>query len=138
MVREPDAPMQPPPQDNQLMSKHRVLSSKPQLRLECEARRPERNRTARSSRQLRRFHHVINSDRVFGTHRCLPMVALGLVFERPVFSAMTPVGLVMFAYTAVIGMGVCYLTWFATLRRPVCTENLNASVVVMKSAQDGA
>jgi len=30
--------MQPPPQDNQLMSKHRVLSSKPQLRLECEAR----------------------------------------------------------------------------------------------------
>jgi drug/metabolite transporter (DMT)-like permease len=46
------------------------------------------------------------------------MVALGLVFERPVFSAMTPVGLVMFAYTAVIGMGVCYLTWFATLRRP--------------------
>src|SRR5215831_5817882 len=25
MVREPDAPMQPAPQDNQLMSKHRVL-----------------------------------------------------------------------------------------------------------------
>src|SRR3984893_10436664 len=34
MVREPDATMQPPPQDNQLMSKHRVLSIKPQLRLE--------------------------------------------------------------------------------------------------------
>src|ERR1700676_2982982 len=31
--------------------------------------RPERNRTARSFRQLRRFHHVINSNRVFGTHR---------------------------------------------------------------------
>jgi IS5 family transposase len=31
--------------------------------------RPERNRTARSFRQLRRFHHVINSDKVFGTHR---------------------------------------------------------------------
>src|ERR1700682_5109320 len=30
--------------------------------------RPERNRTARSFRQLRRFHHVINSDKVFGTH----------------------------------------------------------------------
>src|SRR5258708_3123220 len=26
------------------------------------------NRTARSFRQLRRFHHVINSDKVFGTH----------------------------------------------------------------------
>jgi hypothetical protein len=34
MVREPDATMQPTPQDNQLMSKHRVLSFKPQLRLE--------------------------------------------------------------------------------------------------------
>src|SRR6202047_4233566 len=34
MVREPDATMQPTPQDNQLMSKHRVLRFKPQLRLE--------------------------------------------------------------------------------------------------------
>src|SRR5712691_3098053 len=31
--------------------------------------RPERNRVARSFRQLRRFRHVINSDRVFGIHR---------------------------------------------------------------------
>src|SRR6202011_5543680 len=66
IVRKPDATMQPAPQDNQLMSKHRVLSFKPHLRLEW---RPERNRTARSFRQLRRFHHVINSDKVFGTHR---------------------------------------------------------------------
>jgi hypothetical protein len=34
MVRQPDATMQPALQDNQLMSKHRVLSFKPQLRLE--------------------------------------------------------------------------------------------------------
>jgi hypothetical protein len=34
MVRESDATMQPTPQENQLMSKHRVLSFKPQLRLE--------------------------------------------------------------------------------------------------------
>src|SRR6202045_4745023 len=33
-VREPDATMQPTPHDIQLMSKHRVLSLKPQLRLE--------------------------------------------------------------------------------------------------------
>src|SRR6266436_8496068 len=33
-VREPDATMQPAPQDIQLMSKHRVLSLEPQLRLE--------------------------------------------------------------------------------------------------------
>src|SRR5258705_7481408 len=31
---------------------------------------PERNRAVRSFRQLRRFHHVINSDKVFGTHTC--------------------------------------------------------------------
>jgi uncharacterized protein (DUF2237 family) len=37
MVREPDATMQPAPQDNQLMSKHRVLRLKSQLRLKCEA-----------------------------------------------------------------------------------------------------
>src|SRR6266404_3507840 len=34
MVREPDATTQPTLQDNQLMSKHRVLSFKPQRRLE--------------------------------------------------------------------------------------------------------
>src|ERR1700730_2253752 len=34
MVREPDATRQPTPHDDQLMSKHRVLSLKPQLRLE--------------------------------------------------------------------------------------------------------
>jgi hypothetical protein len=34
MVLESDATMQRAPQDNQLMSKHRVLSLKPQLRLE--------------------------------------------------------------------------------------------------------
>src|ERR1700739_3234312 len=33
--------------------------------------RPERNRAARSFRQLRRFHHVINSDKAFGTHKPL-------------------------------------------------------------------
>src|ERR1039458_1754471 len=30
--------------------------------------RPERNKAARSFRQLRRFHHGFNSDKVFGTH----------------------------------------------------------------------
>ena len=34
IVREPDATMQTTPQNNQLMSKHRVLRLKPQLRLE--------------------------------------------------------------------------------------------------------
>jgi hypothetical protein len=69
MVGEPDATMQPAPQNNQLMSKHRVLSLKPHLRLEwrgldgeSETEQPDH------SASLRRFHHVINSDKVFGTH----------------------------------------------------------------------
>jgi hypothetical protein len=37
MVRQPDATMQATPQDNQLLSKHRVLSLKPHLRLEWQA-----------------------------------------------------------------------------------------------------
>jgi hypothetical protein len=36
--------------------------------------RPERNRAARSFRQLKRFHHVINSNKVFGTHRDLHLL----------------------------------------------------------------
>jgi hypothetical protein len=34
LVRQPDATLQPTPQDNQLMSKHRILRLKPALRLE--------------------------------------------------------------------------------------------------------
>jgi hypothetical protein len=34
IIRKPDTAMRSTPQDNQLMSKHRVLSFKPQLRLE--------------------------------------------------------------------------------------------------------
>jgi hypothetical protein len=34
--------------------------------------RPERNRAARSFRQLKRFQNVINSDKVFGTHSHAP------------------------------------------------------------------
>jgi drug/metabolite transporter (DMT)-like permease len=47
---------------------------------------------------------------------CLPMVILGLVFERPHLGALTSTGWAALAYTAVVGMTICYLTWFATLR----------------------
>src|SRR5450631_3099429 len=71
MVREPDATTHPTLQDHQLMSKHRVLGFKPQLRLWRGTGWPERNKATRSFRQFRRFHHVINSNKVFGTHRVL-------------------------------------------------------------------
>jgi hypothetical protein len=43
MVREPDATMQPTLQDNQLMSKHRVVRFKPQLDLNGQDRQSEQN-----------------------------------------------------------------------------------------------
>jgi hypothetical protein len=51
------------------MSKHHVLSFKPQLRLEWRGQhRQNETEQPRSFRQLRRFHHAINSNKVFGTH----------------------------------------------------------------------
>jgi len=38
--------------------------------------RPKRNKATRSFRQLRRFHHAINSDKVFGTHRAFDLDVL--------------------------------------------------------------
>jgi hypothetical protein len=43
MVREPDATMQPTLQDNQLMSKRRVVRFKPQLDLNGQDRQSEQN-----------------------------------------------------------------------------------------------
>src|ERR1700729_2076309 len=47
MVREPDATRQPTPHDIQLMSKHRVLSFKPQLRLEWRGQDGQKNHARR-------------------------------------------------------------------------------------------
>src|SRR6266403_2570624 len=87
IVREPDATTQPTLQDNQLMSKHRVLSFKPQLRLEWrgqdgqnETEQPDRSASLgdsiTSSTQIRFSVHTIPRpfpasmpNRIFGTHR---------------------------------------------------------------------
>src|SRR5258707_9988947 len=69
MVCELDATMRPAPQDNQLMSKHRVLSFKPRLRLEwrgqdgqSEAEQPDHPASLGDS--ITASH----SDEVFGIH----------------------------------------------------------------------
>jgi hypothetical protein len=67
VVRQPDATMQPTPQDNQLMSKHRVLSFKPQPRLEW--------RDQDGKKETEQPDHCAglgdsitsNSDKIFGT-----------------------------------------------------------------------
>ena len=48
---------------------------------------------------------------------CLAMLILGIAFEQPNYGALTAEGLACFIYMTLVPMGLCYLTWFETLRR---------------------
>jgi drug/metabolite transporter (DMT)-like permease len=48
---------------------------------------------------------------------CLVMLVLGIAFEHPDIAAITPKGIACFVYMTLVPMGLCYLTWFETLRR---------------------
>jgi drug/metabolite transporter (DMT)-like permease len=48
---------------------------------------------------------------------CFVMLVLGAAFEHPNYAAITPAGIACFAYMTLVPMGLCYLTWFETLRR---------------------
>lgn len=48
---------------------------------------------------------------------CLAMLILGVAFEQPNYGALTAGGLACQAYMTLVPMGICYLTWFETLRR---------------------
>lgn len=48
---------------------------------------------------------------------CAVMLILGIVFEHPAYRAISPAGLACFVYMTLVPMGLCYLTWFETLRR---------------------
>jgi drug/metabolite transporter (DMT)-like permease len=45
------------------------------------------------------------------------MVVAGLLFERPDLGGLTATGWAAMAYMTAVSMGLCYLTWFAALRR---------------------
>jgi hypothetical protein len=68
MVRKPDAPMEPAPQDIQLMSKHRVLSFKPYLRLEWRGQDGQ-NETERPDHSASLGDSITSSTRIrFSVH----------------------------------------------------------------------
>jgi hypothetical protein len=68
MVREPDATMQLTPQDNQLMSKHRILSFKPQPRLEWRGQDGQ-NETEQSDHSANLGDSITASTRIwFSVH----------------------------------------------------------------------
>jgi drug/metabolite transporter (DMT)-like permease len=48
---------------------------------------------------------------------CLAMLIIGVLFEHPHYAAISPLGLACFIYMTLVPMGICYLTWFETLRR---------------------
>jgi drug/metabolite transporter (DMT)-like permease len=61
---------------------------------------------------------------------CVPMVVIGLLFEHPVLPAITPAGWSALLYMALIPMALCYVTWFATLRRmPASTAAIGTLMV---------
>ncbi|HEX7561908.1 MAG TPA: hypothetical protein VF396_01420, partial [Bradyrhizobium sp.] len=68
MVREPDATRQPTPHDIQLMSKHRVLSFKPQLRLEWRGQ-DDQNETEQTDHSASLGDSITASTRIrFSVH----------------------------------------------------------------------
>lgn len=48
---------------------------------------------------------------------CFPMAILGLIVERPNLGALTHTSSAALIYMTLFPMGLCYLTWFAALRR---------------------
>ena len=61
---------------------------------------------------------------------CATMLVLGVLFERPDVTAITPLGLGCFVYMTLVPMGLCYVTWFETLRRlPPTTASTGMLIV---------
>ena len=53
------------------------------------------------------------------------MVLLGVLFEQPDLSRISARGATLWLYMAVVPMGLCYLAWFAALRRlPPATASI--------------
>ncbi|MEO7939888.1 MAG: DMT family transporter [Burkholderiaceae bacterium] len=59
---------------------------------------------------------------------CAPMVLYGVFQEQPQLSSVSGTGWALMAYMTVVPMGVCYLCWFAALRR---VQPATASVVTL-------
>lgn len=61
---------------------------------------------------------------------CIVMLVLGIAFERPNYGAISHTGIACFAYMTLVPMGLCYLTWFETLRRLPATSAATGMLLV--------
>jgi probable blue pigment (indigoidine) exporter len=48
---------------------------------------------------------------------CMPLLIIGLVFEHPNFTTLPLIAWTALAYAALVSMGLCYILWFAAIRR---------------------
>lgn len=48
---------------------------------------------------------------------CLPLLIIGLLFEHPTFTTLPLIAWTALAYAALVSMGLCYILWFAAIRR---------------------
>jgi drug/metabolite transporter (DMT)-like permease len=48
---------------------------------------------------------------------CIPLFLGGLLFEQTHFDALPVIGWIALTYTALVSMGLCYVLWFAAVRR---------------------
>ena len=48
---------------------------------------------------------------------CSPMALYGVLVEHPRLAALSSAGVAAFVYMTVFAMGICYLSWFAAVRR---------------------
>jgi drug/metabolite transporter (DMT)-like permease len=70
---------------------------------------------------------------------CLPMIVLGGMFERPDVNALSAFGFADLVYMALVPMGVCYLAWFAALKRlPAATAAMGTLTVPILGVASGA
>jgi drug/metabolite transporter (DMT)-like permease len=61
---------------------------------------------------------------------CAPMLAAGLLFEQPRLEALSASGWATLAYMTVVPMALCYVCWFAALRRlPASTAAIGTLLV---------
>jgi drug/metabolite transporter (DMT)-like permease len=61
---------------------------------------------------------------------CAPMIVFGVIVEQPDLAKLTPAGAAVLIYMTLGPMGLCYLTWFAALKRlPASTAALGTLVV---------
>ena len=104
MVREPDATMPPAPQDSQLMSKHRVLSFKPHLRLKWRGEHRQ-NKIKQPDHPARPRDSIASSRRIgFSVHTAIAehfvmnargeLEPLTATSTRPIASTVTHAGIV--------------------------------------------